>query len=120
MLKALLILFFLVTGNSSVWADDLAMAAIATMPDVPVQKMLGGIVKSVSWSDPSKGAKSEIVVVDPDKKITNIYVSSTTTLWDADTKAIMREKILAKSKVKVIYETTPEGINIAKSIKILK
>ena len=40
--------------------------------------------------------------------------------WDADAKAIMPDKIVARSRVNVIYLTTDEGINVAKSIKILK
>ena len=82
--------------------------------------VLGGVVKSVSWADPAKGTKSEIVVKDSNGKTVNILVTSTTTLWDADAKAIMPDKIVAKSHVNVIYFTTPEGINIGKSIKILK
>jgi hypothetical protein len=47
-------------------------------------------------------------------------VTSTTTLWDSDAKAIMADKIVPKSRVNVIYLTTAEGINVGKSIKILK
>ena len=46
-------------------ADDSAMAA--TVP-VIAHTILGGVVKSVSWADPTKGTKSEIVVVDADGK----------------------------------------------------
>ena len=77
-------------------------------------------VKSVSRADPVKGTKSEIVVTETTRKTVHILVTSTTTLWDADAKAIMLDKIVAKRKVNVVYFTTEEGINIGKSIKILK
>lgn len=99
------------------FADDSALAA--TVPDT-VHTILGGVVKSVSWADSSKGTRSEIVVKDAAGKITHILVTSTTTLWDADAKAIILDKSVVKKKVNVIYMTTDEGLNIGKSIKILK
>ncbi len=99
------------------WADDLAMAD--TVSSI-THTIMGGVVKSVSWADPNKGTRSEIVVVDSAKKTTHIFVTPTTTLWDADAKAIMPETITARMHVNVIYLRTPEGINIGKSIKILK
>jgi hypothetical protein len=105
-------------GHASLaWADDLAMAAAP--PDY-VHIILGGVVKSVSWADSTKGTKSEIVVKNAIGKTINILVTSTTTLWDSDAKAIMDDKIVPKSRVNVIYLTTAEGINVGKSIKILK
>jgi len=98
-------------------ADDSAMAA--KLSDTP-HTILGALVKSVSWADPLKGTKSEIVVIDAAKKSTHILVTPTTTLWDADAKAIMEDAIIPRSHVNVIYLTTPEGINEGKSIKILK
>jgi len=82
--------------------------------------ILGGVVKSVSWADPVKGTNSEIVVIDATKKIIHVLVTSTTTLWDADAKAIMSDKIVPDDRVNVVYLTTDEGINIGQSIKILK
>lgn len=117
MIRVALTLFVLVGSASWALADDSAMAATLS---VTVNSILGGVVKSVSWADPAKGTKSEIVVVDATKKINHILVTSTTTLWDADAKAIMPDKIVAHSRVNVIYFTTDEGINIGKSIKILK
>ena len=102
---------------SCAWADDIAMAA--TVSDT-THTILGGVVKSVSWADPAKGTKSEIVVIKAAKKAIHILVASTTTLWDKEAKAIMPDKLTAKSHVNVIYLTTEEGINIGKSIKILK
>ena len=101
------------------WAmlDDSAMAATVGVSSYTV---LAGIVKSVSRADPIKGTKSEIIVIDAEKKIAHILVTPTTTVWDPDARAILPDKIVAHSKVHVIYHTTPEGINIGKSIKILK
>ena len=107
----------LVGTASWAFADDSAMAA--TVP-LTVHIILGGVVKSVSRADPVKGTKSEIVVTETTRKTVHVLVTSTTTLWDADAKAIMLDKIVAKRKVNVIYITTDEGINIGKSIKILK
>ena len=47
------------------WQMILAMAA--TVP-VTAHTILGGVVKSVSWADPAKGTKSEIVVKDAARK----------------------------------------------------
>jgi hypothetical protein len=120
MKRIALTLFILVqVPGSASWAlaDDSAMAA--TLPEV-THTILGGVVKSVSWADPSKGTKSEIIVKDAGGKGVNILVTSTTTLWDSDAKAIMPDKIVPKGRVNIIYLTTAEGINVGKSIKILK
>jgi hypothetical protein len=97
-------------------ADDSAMAA--ALPATP-HNIMGGVVRSISWADPVKGTKSEIVVIDAAKKPVHILVTSTTTLWDADAKAIMPEEIAVRKHVNVIYLTTDEGINIGESIKVL-
>ena len=117
MKKIVLTLFIFVGSAAWGFADDPSMAA---KPPVIVHIILGGVVKSVSWADPVKGTKSEIVVTDAAKKTIHILMTSTTTLWDANAKAIMPDKIAARSHVNVIYLTTPEGINIGKSIKLLK
>jgi hypothetical protein len=117
-MKIVALAFCILIGNIP-WAlaDDLAMAA--SVP-VTAHSILGGVVKTVSWADPVKGTRSEIVVIDAAKKTTHILVMPTTTLWDADAKAIMPDQIFAKNRVNVIYFTTDEGINVGKSIKILK
>jgi hypothetical protein len=118
MMKRIFLAFFILAGTSSLaFADDLAMAA--TMP-LTAHIILGGVVKSVSWADPVKGTKSEIVVTDATRKTIHILVTPTTTLWDMDAKAIMPDKIAPRRRVNVIYLTTDEGINVAKSIKILQ
>jgi uncharacterized membrane protein YeiH len=117
-MKRLVFTLFIFIGSvAAARADDSAMAA--TMVAV-VHSIWGGVVKSVSWADQTKGTKSEIVVKDAAGKITHILVTSTTTLWDADAKAIMPDKIAARDRVNVIYLTTDEGLNIGKSVKILR
>ena len=113
---AALLLFIMIGSASWAMADDLAIAD----PVPVVTTTLTGVIKSVSWADPNKGTKSEIVVKDAYGKITHILVTSETTLWDADAKAIMQDKIVSKNKVNVIYIISPEGIIVSKSIKILK
>ena len=117
MRAVVLILLILFSGSSWVCAEDSAMAAI--IPNT-THTILGGVVKSVSWADPSKGTQSQIVVKYASGKTITILVTLTTTLWDSDAKAIMSDKIVPRSRVNVIYLTTAEGVNLGKSIKILK
>ena len=127
MKRIFLTLCILVSSAACAWADDLAMAGphaghsplLATSMNT-LHTILGGVVKSITGADPVKGTKSEIVVTDAARKTIPILVTSTTTLWDVNAKAVMPDKIAARSHVNVIYLTTPEGINIGKSIKILK
>lgn len=99
------------------WGDDPVMAATIVESTHTIS---GGIVKSVSRADPAKGTKSEIVVTDSRRKSIHVVITPTTTLWDSDDKAIMPDKITARARVNVIYVSTPEGINIGQSVKILK
>ena len=87
---------------------------------VDAEKTLSGTVKSVSVADATKGTKSEIVVTDSTGKATSILVKTTTTLYDADAAAIMLDKIAAGSKTSVIYTTSAEGVNEARSVKVVK
>ena len=112
-----LTLLIFISSSACAFADD---TALAETPPAISRTIMGGMIKSVSWADPVKGTKSEIVVTDAARKPIHILVTSTTTLWDADDKAIMPDKVIPKKKVNVIYLTTEEGIYIGKSIKILK
>jgi hypothetical protein len=117
MLKLALVAFILIGKAYAMGAED-PPAVIKS--NVSVHSIMGGTVKSVSKADPAKGTRSEIVVKDINGKLTHVLVTATTTLWDVDAKAIMLDKIAAKRRVNIIYLTTDEGINIGKSIKILK
>ena len=118
MKNVVLILIILLGSTCTVLADDSAMAAV--VPPVVTRTIMGGVIKSVSMADPIKGTESEIVVIDAAKRKIKILITSVTTLWDADAKAIMWDKIVPRRRVNVIYLPTAEGINVAKSIKILK
>ena len=95
-------------------------SSIAAKPLIITRSVLGGIVKSVTLADSIKGTESEMVLITPAKKKINILLTSTTTIWNSKAEALLQEKIVPKAHVNVIYLITPEGLNIAKSIKILK
>lgn len=97
--------------------DMAAMPAMAAA--VTADKTSLGTVKSVSVADQAKGTKSEIVVIGADTKTTDFLVTATTTLYGTDAKAITLDKIAANAKVAVLYEVSKEGMNIAKSVKIV-
>ena len=91
--------------------------------ETPETKILTGEVKSVTLANPVKGTKSEIVVVDKsgtEPKEYTFLVKSTTTIYDADWKAISLDKIAKDEKVRVKYITTKEGVNEAVSINLKK
>ena len=118
MYKVFFILCILLGPLCTAEADVLAVADVP--PAWPTHTILAGIIKSVSIANPAIGTTSEVAVLDPSKKFIKILITSTTTLWDQESKAIMLDKIAVKSRVKVIYITSSEGVNIGKSIKILK
>jgi len=92
-------------------------------PQAVETKTVTGEVKSVTLADPVKGTKSEIVVVDKsgtEPKEYTFLVKSTTTIYDADWKAITLDKIKQDDKVRVTYSTTKEGVHEAASISIKK
>ena len=107
-------------------AAPAASAPIASAPAagapvaVQAEKTETGKVKSVSMADVVKGTKSEITVVNDAGQSMTVLVKATTTLYDADSKAITLDKITMDSKVNVVYTVTGEGVNEAKSVKIVK
>ncbi|MBF0489892.1 MAG: hypothetical protein HQL15_04655 [Candidatus Omnitrophica bacterium] len=106
----------------NVFLSMLVLAAMTSLSfaDQVASRTIAGMVKSVSMADVVKGTKSEIVVADKDGKTVSILVKSTSTLYDADAKGITLDKIAANSSVVIIYMTTAEGVNEAKSVKIVK
>ena len=117
MIRLVLIVFVLMNVAGRAWADDLAMAAtmVAT-----VHSISGAELKNVSKADQGKGTKSEIIVKDNTGKITHILLTSNTTIWDADAKAVTPDKIPARGRVNVIFLSTDEGINVGQTVIILK
>ncbi len=115
MIRIALTIFMCLGSAPWVLADEEALAA--PLP-ATIHTIFGGVIKTVTWADASKGTKSEIVVLDPAKKPVHILVTSNTTLWDKEAKAIMPDKIAPRARVNVIYLTSPEGVNLAKSLKL--
>ncbi|MFH0772007.1 MAG: hypothetical protein V1933_05255 [Candidatus Omnitrophota bacterium] len=92
-----------------------------SVPQAVETKTVTGEVKSVTVADPVKGTKSEIVVVNKsnaESKECALLVKSTTTIYDADWKAITLDKIKQDDKVGVVYSTTKEGVYEAISIRM--
>jgi hypothetical protein len=83
-------------------------------------KEMTGKVKVVTAANQAKGTKSEITVADEKSGEMVFLVTPTTTVYDADFKAIGLDKIKAGEKVKVKYGTTKEGVKEAVSINLLK
>jgi hypothetical protein len=77
-----------------------------------------GRVKTVIMANPSKGTKSEIIVMDDKAKESVFEVKSTTTIYGPDFKAISLDKLKADEKVMVKYTTTKKGIHEAVSINL--
>ena len=128
MRKILSVVAVLLASTQFVFAADKpATAAVpaaapvaVTTPMMAAEKTEMGAVKSVSMADAAKGTKSEIVLTNAAAKDVNVLVTATTTLYDADAKAITLDKIAAGAKVSVVYTVTGEGVNEAKSIKVSK
>lgn len=121
-----LLLVFCIMGL----AVSLCLAQQPTAPTAPKltpsaveTKTLTCQVKSVTLADPLKATKSEIVVVDKSQTEPKEYtflVKSTTTIYDADWKAIPLDKVKQDDKVRVTYSTTKEGVQEAAQIRIKK
>ena len=115
--KLVLALIFFIGTASAVRAQDLAMAAsmVAT-----VHSITGAEVKTVSTADQVKGTKSEMILKDNTGKTFHILLTSNTTIWDTDAKAVTPDKIPARGRVNVIFLSTDEGINVGQTVIILK
>jgi hypothetical protein len=86
----------------------------------PAVHVFKGTIDSITLADPAKGTKSEIVVVDVNKKSKNFLILSTTTIYDAKGGAITLDKLAKGNEVTVRYKTTTEGVNEAVSVKLAK
>ena len=135
MKRILFILSILAASSSMVLAAD--QAAISATTKMPTPKPMVtapaaapavaapevtvvGQVHAVSLADAAKGTKSEITVVNEADQSTTLLVKSTTTLYDAAAKAISLENIMAGNNVSATYTMTKEGVNEAKTVKIIK
>ncbi len=77
-----------------------------------------GRVDAVSLADPAKGTKSEVVLIDTNKKKLSFLITSITTMYGVKSVPITLDKIKKGDKVKVKYTTTKEGVNEAISVRI--
>ena len=93
-----------------------ALVNTATVSD-PV-KQITGKVRSVSLADPKRETRSEIVVVDKNKKVVSVIVKDTTTIYDMHWKPINLERITRDQVVRIKYTTSQEGLDRAKSISL--
>ena len=93
---------------------------VRAVQKIEESKAFSGKIESVSIADPLKGIKSEIVVVNENNQKNTFLVKSTTTIYDADWKAISLDKIAQGQNVKVKYSITKEGINEALSVNVVK
>jgi hypothetical protein len=82
-------------------------------------KIFTGKVESVTIGDPTKGTKSEIVVVGRKEKKNTFVVTDATKIYDQEKKEITLDKLMKDDKVKVKYCVTKEG-NEAKEISVQK
>ena len=104
----------------AVAAPAASAPAAGVPPAVQAEKIETGKVKSVSMADAVQGTKSEIMVVNDAGRIMTVLVKVTTTLYDANSQAVTLDKITVDSKVNMVYTVTSEGVNEAKSVKIVK
>jgi hypothetical protein len=86
-------------------------------PKKPLLHQFAGTVDSVTQADPSKGTKSEIVVVDKNKKSMTFLILSTTTIYDAKGGAITLDKLAKGDEVIVRYRISTEGVNEAVTVR---
>jgi len=122
MKKTLLLVFLILFTTSLSFAQQpQAPAPVKPVITVPAEiKSLTGKVDSVSLADPAKGTKSEIVVVDDKGAKCTLLLKATTTLYDANWKAITLDKIQKNDRVSVKYIAIKEGLNEARSVNIMK
>ncbi len=102
-----------------------AVSMLAAQPgrpgkDRPAHKISKGIIESVTLADAARGTRPEVTVVNAQKKKLTFLVMSTTTLSGADGKALTLDKLQAGQKIRISYNTTPENVQEALSIHILK
>jgi hypothetical protein len=101
-----------------IFISTISFAATVSKQKVDEREMTGKVT-AVTLADPSKGAKSELIVTDDHLVKTTFHVNPTTTIYDSKFKAITMDKIKVDDKVKVKFTKTKEGIYEASSINIL-
>jgi hypothetical protein len=110
----------LVLGLAAMTSAQQSATAASQKHHAASGKVFKGTVDAVTLADPAKGTKSEITVVDAQKKSLVFLVKSTTTLYDVSGTAITLDKIIKGNKVRVRYQTTAEGLHEAASVRLTK
>ena len=87
---------------------------------VAFHAMTGRVVRSEFGAYLARGLRFDVVVKTPSGKMVKFFITPTTTLWDSNAKAIMIDKIAADVQVRLIFFVNEDGLNVARSIKILK
>lgn len=83
-------------------------------------KQVTGKVKTLTMGDPSKGTKSQLVVVDDKSVEMTLVVDSEATFYDAEYYPITLEKIKVNDRVNIRYDKNKEGVNVATWFNIRK
>lgn len=89
-------------------------------PQLKTIKSVTGKVKTVTYANPQKEIKSELVITDAaNNKDFSFIVKNITIIYDSKWQPINLGKIKKNDAVRVKYFTTSDGINEAKSINII-
>lgn len=76
-----------------------------------------GKIDTITLPEPAKGIRSEITLSGEDGKRYTFLVRTTTTIYDADWKAITIEKLVKTQQVRIRYIINKDGFLVAQSIK---
>jgi len=85
-------------------------------PEIKPLEVLGK-TQAVTLADPSKGIRPEISITGEDGKHYTFLVTTTTTIYGQDWKAIPLDKLVTGRYVRVQYNTNKYGIPVALSVK---
>ncbi len=120
LLSALVLVFAGSLAYAQQPAGHKANASAAISAKAAETKSMTGKAKSITVGSQAAGNKSEITVVD-EKSMERVFlVKSTTTVYDADFKAVNLDKIKQDDKVKVKYTKAKDGALEATSVNLLK
>lgn len=100
----------------------LSFAASFSFAQMPGEnyKQITGKVKTLTIGKPSKGIKSQIVVVDDKAGEMKLVVDSEATFWDSQFYAITLDEIKVNDRINIRYNKTDEGVNNAYWFNLLE
>jgi hypothetical protein len=76
-------------------------------------KQVTGKVKTITAANPSKGTKTQVVVVDDKSVEMTLVVDPEATFYDAEYYTITLDKIKVNDRVNIRYDISKEGVNVA-------